>query len=197
MLCFYQCGKEGTFTLKNGNACCSKTVSGCQTIKDKNSEASKLAHKEGRKTAAHFDGKRGSNLGKKFTSNEVMFSVNGTSPTGTLKARILQDKLLTYQCAVCNLENMWNGNPIVLELDHINGVSNDNRLENLRFLCPNCHSQTKTFRGRGNTGKLKVTDEEFMAAYAECKNIRQTLIRVGLVPKGGNYTRVSKLLERK
>ena len=43
---------------------------------------------------------------------------------------------------------MGNGKPLVLQLDHINGISNDNRIENLRFLCPNCHAQTESFAGR-------------------------------------------------
>lgn len=55
---------------------------------------------------------------------------------------------IQYQCSECGLEDIWNGKKINLTLDHINGVRNDNRIENLRFLCPNCHSQTETFTGR-------------------------------------------------
>lgn len=43
---------------------------------------------------------------------------------------------------------MWNGELIPLELEHINGINNDNRLENLTLLCPNCHAQTPTYRGK-------------------------------------------------
>ncbi len=46
-----------------------------------------------------------------------------------------------------------NGRPIPLELDHINGRRDDNRLDNLRILCPNCHAQTETYRGK-NIGAL-------------------------------------------
>lgn len=61
-----------------------------------------------------------------------------------LKARLLKEGILKEKCVICGLENMWNGDFISLELDHINGEHTDNRLHNLRILCPNCHSQQKT-----------------------------------------------------
>lgn len=59
------------------------------------------------------------------------------------------------QCAICSLPPVWNGKPLVLQLDHINGDSDNNHPSNLRLLCPNCHTQTATFtsRGFGNKGK--------------------------------------------
>lgn len=65
-----------------------------------------------------------------------------------LKERLIKEKILEYKCAICGNEGIWNGNPSTLQLDHINGINNDHRIKNLRFLCPNCHSQTETFSGR-------------------------------------------------
>lgn len=52
------------------------------------------------------------------------------------------------KCSLCSQPVTWNNRPLTLQLDHINGNRKDNRLENLRFVCPNCHSQTDTFSGR-------------------------------------------------
>lgn len=65
-----------------------------------------------------------------------------------LKKRLIKDGLLEEVCAVCRILPEWEGKPLVLVLDHINGVPDDNRLENLRLICPNCNSQTDTFAGR-------------------------------------------------
>lgn len=70
--------------------------------------------------------------------------------THELKRRLIRDELLENICAWCGLKSEWNGKPISLHLDHINGVREDNRFENLRLLCPNCHSQTETYCGKHN-----------------------------------------------
>lgn len=58
-------------------------------------------------------------------------------------------------CSDCGCGSEWNGKRLVLQLDHINGVSNDHRRENLRLLCPNCHSQTATFCGRHKSASMQ------------------------------------------
>lgn len=74
-------------------------------------------------------------------------------PTDKLKKRLISEKILDKVCVECGITDSWNDKPIVLHLDHINGVNNDHRLENLRLLCPNCHSQTDTWCGRGKVRK--------------------------------------------
>jgi hypothetical protein len=73
--------------------------------------------------------------------------------TNKLKQRLIREGIKQAKCETCGLTE-WNGQPIPLELDHINGRADDNRIENLRLLCPNCHAQTPTYRGR-NIGKAR------------------------------------------
>lgn len=73
--------------------------------------------------------------------------------TGVVRRIVVRNELLPYFCSneKCQLHGspaVWAGEEIVLHLDHVNGVRNDHRIENLRWLCPNCHSQTKTYCGR-------------------------------------------------
>lgn len=65
-----------------------------------------------------------------------------------LKRKMVESGILEYRCSKCGLGGEWNGEELVLQLDHINGDRRDNRVENLRLLCPNCHSQTANFCSR-------------------------------------------------
>ena len=71
--------------------------------------------------------------------------------TSNLRQRLIDEGVLEPVCVGC-ARTEWEGLPIPLELDHINGDRTDNRLENLRLLCPNCHAQTATYRGRNIGG---------------------------------------------
>jgi len=65
-----------------------------------------------------------------------------------IKKRCYKLGLLIEECYICKQKPKWNNQPLTLQLDHINGIFNDNRIENLRILCPNCHSQTHSFAGK-------------------------------------------------
>jgi hypothetical protein len=91
------------------------------------------------------------NFNQKWTNEEIFIS-NSLVSTTIAKKRIIQENLIEYKCS-CGLGCEWNNKPITLQLEHKNGNNKDHRLENLEFLCPNCHSQTLTYGSRNNKGK--------------------------------------------
>jgi hypothetical protein len=195
MLCDYGCEKEASFLLKNGKNCCSKRPAGCEILKTVNSNGLKKAYAEGRKGYTYNPASAWSK-GKSLTTNETIFTSDSLYSNELVKQRIVKDNLLEYKCVKCGIDS-WCGETIVLDLDHINGDNRDNRIENLRYLCPNCHSQTDTYKGRNkNTGKIKVSDEQLLTALKNNATIRQALQEVGLAAKGGNYERAKKLNAR-
>jgi hypothetical protein len=99
---------------------------------------------------SHFDryhGIRTSGLIPKKPLSEIMVQ-ESTYSTHSLAKRLVSEGIRDQKCTRCGLTE-WQGVPVPLELDHINGVPNDHRDHNLRFLCPNCHALTPTWRGRG------------------------------------------------
>lgn len=111
---------------------------------------------------AHFLG-RSANQGNKHRGGVAAASLDsllvegGTAQSYKLKLRLLREGILEAKCSACYLST-WNSElsnnldvSIPLELDHINGIRNDNRLSNLRLLCPNCHALTDTYRAKNST----------------------------------------------
>ena len=105
---------------------------------------------------SHFNGKAWSR-GRSVTCwagrplDEILVEDSDYHTTSSLRKRLLKEGLKEARCEGCG-GTEWMGQPIPLQLDHINGDRRDNRLENLRLLCPNCHSQTETWCGK-NRGR--------------------------------------------
>jgi len=78
-------------------------------------------------------------MSKKRQSLSEMLVENSFCSRKTLKRKLIKEGLKKEQCEVCGQQNQWNSKPLRMILEHINGISNDNRLENLRFICPNCY----------------------------------------------------------
>lgn len=125
---------------------------------------------------------------------QEVFTENSNVSSTYVRKIIKQKGLKEYRCSICPNDGNWNGKPLNLQLDHINGNRKDQRLENLRWVCPNCHSQTDTYGGKNisHTGKKKVSDEQLLTAIKETDNIYQALKKVNL-ENGRNYARAKKL----
>lgn len=81
-------------------------------------------------------------------SDEEVFASNSKVGQDTLRSRYLYRPEINYVCHICGQPPYFNGHELVLRLDHVNGDNHDNRLENLRWVCPNCDSQLDTYCGR-------------------------------------------------
>jgi hypothetical protein len=128
------------------------------------------------------------NKGRKFIREKIpleqVMVENSTYSRNHLKKRLINGKILEEKCAICDQFPIHNGKRLVLVLDHINGINNDSRLENLRLLCPNCNSQTETFCGKHNRTKKyycslcgkKIKSKESKVCF-ECSAFSQRKVK--------------------
>lgn len=86
-------------------------------------------------------------------NEENVFCINSTASQKTLRSWYEKGNYTEYKCAICGQEPFWNGKKLTLTLDHINGHNHDDRLENLRWICPNCDRQLDTFAGKNLLNK--------------------------------------------
>lgn len=102
-----------------------------------------------------------------------------------------------HKCESCGLST-WNDKPIPLEVHHIDGDKLNNVESNLKLLCCNCHALTDNYCGKNQSRKHSkyISDENFVNALKNSKNIRQALLKLGLTAKGGNYARARELIIR-
>lgn len=192
MICEYGCNQEAQFEFSNGKMCCSKYFMQCPEVKAKNSDSIKRGYKNGRSKA---------NFSKEAQRNSIISRINNLKekPFETWGYKLTRETVLeeqNHKCAECPQSLQHNGKPLCFELDHIDGDNGNNKRENVRMLCPNCHSQTITFRGKNiNSGKKKVEDDVLLEALDKYPtSIAMALKSVGLAAKGGNYNRAKRLL---
>lgn len=102
-------------------------------------------------STTHFGNRYAAKLSNgtaRYTLDEILIEHSGYESIQRLKIRLVRAGVIVYECERCKNQGMWQDEPLSLQLDHRNGEPSDHRRENLRFLCPNCHSQTETFSGR-------------------------------------------------
>ena len=114
----------------------------------------------------------------------------------SLRKLIFKNKLFPYKCNKCHIKS-WNKNPLTLEIEHKDGDRFNNTKENLELLCPNCHSQTKTFRkNRRKISKPHISEEKILEEINKVNNINQLLLNLDLSNSGGNYKRIHKIIKK-
>ncbi len=128
---------------------------------------------------SHFKGRYDKGVFSAALSKEVIFTENSTISSTTVKRVLRRDKLIPYCCTKCPNTGEWLGQPLSLQLDHINGNNTDNRLVNLRWLCPNCHTQTPTYAGRRLVKHLCPTcGKPTSATGVRCRKCHLEAIRI-------------------
>lgn len=147
---------------------------------------------------------------------ENVFIINSTASQAVLRRLYKKNNYSEYKCSICGLEPYWNGKELTLTLDHINGINNDDRLENLRWVCPNCDRQLDTFGSKNANRETYYNYHEEKNNYCidcgrlisygstrcpDCygKSIRKVerpskeVLEKVLIENRGNFTKVSHI----
>lgn len=107
---------------------------------------------------SHFTGQRWQHspiFQEKYTP-ENLFVKNSSVSNQTIRKYLNKYKLIPYICSECGCDGNWMGKVLTLQLHHKDGDSTNNELDNLTYLCPNCHATTDTYGGKGNVGQKRV-----------------------------------------
>ena len=132
----------------NSNSDCLRAL-GLSTNGGSSTDVLKRRIKEGNCDTSHFGSSTQNRQTHqaKYSLDEILVENSTYANIARLKQRLIREGRMEYKCQKCGIIK-WMNEPLSLHLDHINGKNNDHRIENLRFLCPNCHSQTETYAGR-------------------------------------------------
>ena len=94
---------------------------------------------------------------EKYTLDEI-FIKNSPVTQKVLRGYVERHEIIKYECVSCGCDGHWLNGIISLEIDHIDGDNTNNEITNLRYLCPNCHALTETYRGRNKALKNKCVE---------------------------------------
>lgn len=179
--CHHGCGLEAKYQTKSGKPICFPSSNSCPEVKKKNSKGLRQAYENGSRVSGEVsysnysdDSKKRMNWNK--GNRYANFSYNGK---GNHKSALISER--GHLCECCKLST-WLGEPITLELEHIDANNKNNNKENLKLLCPNCHSQTPTWK-RGNYSgwkRKRYTDEEMVEAIQTSTCLNACLSKLDL-----------------
>lgn len=180
-LCSYGCNQQAKYINKSNKYMCAKSANSCPANRAKNSINLKKAYDDGIRKSGKDNyenltveqkNRMNHNKDKRFAD----FSYNGK---GDHKNALLLER--GHKCEICNLTE-WLGKPITIELEHSDGDRNNNNKDNLKLLCPNCHSQTKTWRRAKTKGfqKRKYSDAEYIEAIKNSFTLNEALKKLDL-----------------
>jgi HTH domain len=137
--------------------------------------------------AGHLKGKT-HNWSKRAPLEELLIQGSNLILTVRHKRYIIEAGLLENKCVICQLTGTWQDKPINLQMDHINGDPFDHRIENLRLLCPNCHSQTDTFCARNKEpGAGRSSKNQDEVKFVRTKKIWECILCHNECKDGAKY----------
>ena len=157
--------------------------------------------KKAKRLGCYTPNQAGVGINKSRVSLDDILNNKITVGQSTLKRNVMASGLLELKCSNpnCGVVNEWLGGKLTLELDHIDGNNLNNNLSNLRLLCPNCHSQTPTFRRKnkgGNGSKRTYSDNNLIVAVKTSTTISEVCTKVGIGARGGNFKTIKTHMVR-
>lgn len=125
---------------------------------------------------------------------------NSSRNVSDVKKYLVKYDFLKYSCEGCDNTGLWKNASLTLQLEHKDGDNSNNQIENLCFLCPNCHSQTETFAGRNTKTKKRalsrsLTDEDIKNTIPNVRSKGELLKYFGMSVSGDAYTRINRILK--
>lgn len=134
--------------------------------------------------------------GHAWNKKEIPLSNN--NDFGVINKRSIREILLKerpHRCEKCGLID-WLGEPINLQVHHIDGNTNHNTRDNLLLLCPNCHSQTDNWCNKNINRNNNITDEDFLNAIKNSNSICEACRMLGITPNQNAYLRAKRLIAK-
>ncbi len=157
------CPKCSKVHYKNGMFCSRSCANSRKWTTEQNASRKKSAQISYRNMSSDNRKKYKEGIKKSIlTSKRKWKEWRSNNPTTSMTLPSIRKKLLeeqNYKCQTCNISD-WLGKKLTFEIDHVDGNKNNNDRSNLRMLCPNCHSQTDTWRGRKNKSSISSKVEQ-------------------------------------